>query len=187
MADRPDLERELRDLAVHVDWPDADLVAPVSRRLRHSPVHPARQPFRWRLTRPVAAAIAAPVVAALVLAASPAARSTVADWLGVSGERIHVVAHPPTTQAPTGGTPARPDLGLGPPLTLSEARTAAGFNVLVPTLPGLTHPDEVHVARPPTSGEIALVYDARADLPAAGTTGAAIAAATGRVNLQRNG
>src|SRR5438132_450953 len=100
MPDQPDLERELRDLASHVDWPDADVSARVLHRLRHD--RPQRLPFRRRLTRPIAAAIAVPVVASLVLVASPAARSTVADWLGVGGERIHIVAQPPTTQSPAG-------------------------------------------------------------------------------------
>src|SRR5437660_12009265 len=183
MPDQPNLERELRGLASHVDWPDADVSARVLHRLRHGRERPERLPFRRRLTRPIAAAIAAPVVASLVLVASPAARSTVADWLGVSGERIHVVAQPPTTQPPAGTIP-RPDLGLGPPLSMSEARTAAGINVLVPTLAGLTQPDEVHVARPPTSGEIALVYDARPDLPAAGTTGVGLLITVFRGSLE---
>src|SRR5437660_10212308 len=169
MPDQPNLERELRGLASHVDWPDADVSARVLHRLRHGRERPERLPFRRRLTRPIAAAIAAPVVASLVLVASPAARSTVADWLGVSGERIHVVAQPPTTQSPA-GTVARPDLGLGPPLSLSEARTAAGINVLVPTLAGLTQPEEVNVGRPSTTAAVAPGRDGRPHPPPAGAT-----------------
>jgi hypothetical protein len=40
------------------------------------------------------------------------------------------------------------------------------------------------VARPPTSGEIALVYDARADLPAAGTTGVGLLITVFRGSLE---
>ena len=183
MADPADLERELRDLAAHVEWPDADLVGPVTRRLRQQGGAPRAARPRWPVLRPATAWVALPVVVALVLAVSPSARSTVASWLGVRGERIKVVAHPPTTATARG--PARPpDLGLGPAVSLEEAQAAVGINVLVPTLAGLTRPDEVHVARPPTSGEVALVYDARPDLPAAGTTGVGLLISVFRGSLE---
>src|SRR5947209_11912990 len=111
MAEPADLERELRDLGAHIEWPEGDVVEPVSRRLRQQGSEARRSWARWPVLRPAAAWVALPLVVALVLAASPSARSTVADWLGVRGERIKKVAHPPTTAAPRGA--ARPvDLGL---------------------------------------------------------------------------
>ncbi|MGH8911551.1 MAG: hypothetical protein ACRDVD_03490 [Acidimicrobiia bacterium] len=71
-----DLERALAEAAAAVDWPEADLVTDVSRRL----VQPRdRAVRRW--------ATAAVVGAALVIfvAAVPRAQRAVADILGIVG------------------------------------------------------------------------------------------------------
>jgi hypothetical protein len=142
-----DLERELRDAADHVDWSRGAVVADaVVARLRTGPVSIDTGRRRWLVPALAATAAAALVVVGAVLAERdrPAARH---------------VASPTTTAVPD---------ELGAIVSLQQARSAAGINVLVPTITGMRNPDEVRLAQLPSTGEVALVYRSRTGLPAAG-------------------
>jgi hypothetical protein len=167
-----ELDQELQDLATRIDWPDGHIASHVGQRLRTgetSPVTPMRRQRGARGWR-VAAAVAA--AAAAVTLAVPSSRAAIGGWFGVRSDRIQVS---PTTRPTTITTPSQssttPNLDLGPEVALGDVHTQLGFTMPVPRVPDFEHPDEVHVGRPPASGEATLVYRARPDLPQAGTTG----------------
>jgi hypothetical protein len=109
------LDRDLAALADHVDWPPTPDVA-------------GRLDLRPRRATPRRRAIAVVLVAALAGAAAvPDVRAAVGDLLGFAGgERVERVPQPP---APG------PRLDLGASVSLAEARSAAGFDVGVPSGP----------------------------------------------------
>ena len=115
-----------------------------------------------RLLRPhpaLAAALGALLVFAVVMAASPSARSTVLRWLGLKS--VEVRQAPPSATPP----PVRrgSELGLGTPVTLAVARRAAGFPVPVPSAVG---PPAVYLARVPDTGpRVSLVYAPQQGIP----------------------
>ena len=156
-----DLDRELRELADHVAWPTGEVAAVVTARLRQGaePVGARRQ--RSRL---------APIAIAAAIA-------VVADIVAQERDRPVTTAH----RTKTVTTAPEPDFGAV--VSLAAARQAVGINVLVPTLAGLTRPDEVRVAHPPTTGEVALVYRSRSKLPStnAADIGMVIAMFKGRL------
>jgi hypothetical protein len=76
---------------------------------------------------------------------------------------------------------------LGSVVSLRQAREAAGINVLVPTIAGMTRPDEVRVAQLPTTDEVALVYRSRTGLPAAGDAGIGMVVAMFKGRLSEGG
>jgi hypothetical protein len=100
----------------------------------------------------------------LVLAV-PAARTTVAEWLGLRGVEISFVPEAPTPA----GTPAGAALRLGRPIGLDEVRARVPFPVLTPSLPELGAPDEVYLDQTVPRGQVALVYRPRPGLPQAAT------------------
>jgi hypothetical protein len=152
----PELDVELRDLGEALDWPDADFAAEVGARLRSPTLPPRRR-------RALVVALAA--AAALVLAL-PASRA-IGSWIGVDGDHITVT---PTTVSPNVTAPLSiAALDLGPEVALADLRADVGFNMPVPQAAGFERPDEVHVRRPPASGEATLLYRARPDLPSTGT------------------
>ncbi|MPZ14855.1 MAG: hypothetical protein GEU73_10615 [Chloroflexi bacterium] len=124
------------------------------------------------------AVLALLLVAGVGMALSPAARTTVAERLGLPGIAImHLPALPsldasraPGADATAVGAPDRERLGLGEPVTLAEARSRVAYRVLVPTLPELGAPDEVYVGEPPRGGQVALVYRERPGVPLAPET-----------------
>ncbi|MFN2591129.1 MAG: hypothetical protein ABR518_10235 [Actinomycetota bacterium] len=174
----PELERLLGDVGRHLeDPPPLDLAAVVSARLRDDVRTTVPRGFRTPKTwlprlewRSVAvAAAAAVVIVAAVLVFSPGARRAVAGWLGLRGVRIEVTPTPvPTTPS------VRPVLDLGPEVTLREAQREVGFRLLLPNVPELGRPDEVHVDPLYLSEQAFLVYRARPGIPAAGETGLAL-------------
>src|SRR5689334_21270792 len=119
-----ELERALREL--EPDWPPTpDVAVAVRARLAAEPAGGRRAAdapsLGARLLRPhpaLAAALGALLVFAVVMAASPSARSTVLRWLGLKSVEVR--------HAPPGATPPpvrrRSELGLGTPVTLAAAR-----------------------------------------------------------------
>jgi hypothetical protein len=177
-----DLERALTDLGAALRFPPTpDLAAAVTARLERAPAPtPARRarlrrwpawPAGWR--RLAAAGLAVLLLAAAVLAASPGTREAVARRLGLRGIGVQLGGPPPSTATTTPG--ARLDLGLGPRVTLEEARRRTGFPVLVPGAAGFQRPDAVFIDPSlPGGGRVDLVYRARPGLPASGLTDAGL-------------
>jgi hypothetical protein len=174
-----ELERALVDIGARLeDPPDMDLAFMVANRLRQEVGQPVpsrrlRRPewlprLEWRTL--AYATAAATVIVAAVLAFSPGARHAVAGWLGLRGVEIEVVQSPPSTVPPSGPQV----LDLGPRVTLAQAGREVGFEVLLPTVPELGQPDEVHVQPLYISEQVFLVYRARPGLPAAPETGVAL-------------
>ncbi len=159
-----DLHDDLTALAVA--WPETpDLVEGVLARLEPEPVRPRRRGFAWRpaLAYSLAALLAA---FAITMAASPDARSSVLEWLGLKSVRVE--RREPVAPQPSPGRLGA-DLGLGTPVTLDEARERAPYLAL-PADPALGEPDAVYLG----ADSAALVYGSRPGLPRAATTGAAL-------------
>jgi hypothetical protein len=174
-----DLERALADLAASLEFPPTpDLAAAVTARLEQAPAPaPARRRWwpagrnGWR--RLAVAGLAAVLLAAAVMVASPGTREAVARRLGLRGIGVQIGGPPPPTATTTPG--ARLDLGLGQRATLEEARRQVDFPVLVPTAPGFQQPDAVFLNPDvPPGGRVDLVYRARPGLPASQFTDAGL-------------
>src|SRR5829696_4717943 len=174
-----DLDRALTDLAASLEFPPTpDLAAAVSARLDEAPAARPRPrtrrwswPVGWR--RLAVAGLAAVLLAAAVLVASPGTREAVARRLGLRGIGVELGGPPPPTVTTVPG--ARLDLGLGERVTLGEARRRAAFPVLVPTAAGFDRPDAVFVnGAVPPGGRVDLVYRARPGLPASSFTDAGL-------------
>jgi hypothetical protein len=168
-----DLEGALADLAAALEFPPTpDLAAAVAARLDEAPAPaPARTRRRrrpaglsgWR--RLAVVGLAAVLLAAAVLAASPGTREAVARRLGLRGVGVELGGPPPPTVTTRPGE--RLDLGLGQRVTLEEARRRVGFPVLVPGAAGFQQPAAVYVdEHEPPGGRVDLVYRARPGLAA---------------------
>jgi hypothetical protein len=171
-----DLEQALADLAASLEFPSTpDLAAAVTARLDQAPARRPAAPARrsrlaglvgrsgWR--RLAVAGLAAVLLAAAVLVASPGTREAVARRLGLRGVGVQLGGPPPPTVTSRPGE--RLDLGLGPRVTLEEARRRVGFPVLVPGAAGFQQPAAVYVSGTvPAGGRVDLVYRARPGLPA---------------------
>jgi hypothetical protein len=143
----PELERALRSVGRNLDYPGTpDLSGPVRRRLAEG--ERPRQPFLRRRTLVVALAVLAVAVGAVM--AVPQARSTVLDWFGVGGVTIRYVEDLPPVDKATD------DLGLGERVTLGEARSRAGFPILVPRIENLDRPPRVY--HRPEARQVAFLY-----------------------------
>ena len=154
----PDLERDLYDLAPHLDFPETpDVAARVVARL------PARPPRRPSLRRRVAAAVSlALLVAAGTVLAVPPARRAVGDLLGIRGASVTRVDRLPAVP------PARP-LHLGEALPLDRAAARAGLPALVPR--ELGPPDRAYVQGVGGRATLALVWSPRDGLSRTRETG----------------
>jgi hypothetical protein len=172
----PDLERELRALAV--EWPETpDIAGAVAARLAEAPaagrrVARARRPG-WSLGLAYGAAVLLAALAGTV-AISPSARSAILEFLGLKGARIERrepdAPPPPAVREPLGS-----NLGLGQSVTLARARREAGFRLLVPRAQRLGAPDAVYVDDDFVSGRrVSLVYGERRGIPRSAQTGAAL-------------
>lgn len=153
MDRRLDIPLLLTDIGANIEWPEAPtaFAARVAGKLDGEPV---RRPLLQRLV-PAAGVLAALV--AMLLAFSPATRDAVADFIGIGGVRIERVAPKDVPTPPIGGT-----FDFGERVSLEEAKSRVGFDVLVPTLPALGAPDEVYLSpRRPLGGLVALVYGAQ--------------------------
>jgi hypothetical protein len=166
-----ELERALRDLGAHLDFPATpDLAPAVATRLREAPAARRRPLPRlprlpgWQ--RLALAGLAAVMLAAAVLVVSPGTREAVARRLGLRGVDIRIGGEPPTPTVTT-RPGERLELGLGERVTLDEARRRVTFPVLVPTAAGFRQPDAVYVNQSqPQGGRVDLVFRARPGLPA---------------------
>jgi hypothetical protein len=171
-----DLEGALADLAAAIEFPPTpDLAGAVATRLAEAPA-PGPAPGRarrrlaglgrltgWR--RLAVVGLAAVLLAAAVLVASPGTREAVARRLGLRGVGVELGGPPPPTVTTRPGE--RLDLGLGQRVTLEEARRRVGFPVLVPGAAGFRQPAAVYVNEAvPVGGRVDLVYRARPGLPA---------------------
>jgi hypothetical protein len=178
-----DLDRALTDLAASLEFPPTpDLAAAVSARLDEAPAtrprpRPRPRPRRWSWPagwrRLAVAGLAAVLLAAAVLVASPGTREAVARRLGLRGIGVELGGPPPPTVTTVPG--ARLDLGLGERVGLEEARRRVGFPVLVPGAGGLERPDATFVSEAdPAGGRVDLVWGARPGLPASAFTDAGL-------------
>ena len=113
------------------------------------------------------------LVALLVLAGLAAAVA-----FGLPGIRLVFVGPTPTpviTAAPLPSSPTTspslpalgPSLAPGHPVTLDDARAAAGFHVEVPADPSLGAPDAVYLDGAGASARVTLLYGARPGMPPA--------------------
>jgi hypothetical protein len=177
--DLADVERALADLAASLESPPTpDLAAAVTARLEEGPERaPTPRARRWRWPagwrRLAVAGLAAVLLAAAVLVASPGTREAVARRLGLRGIGVQIGGPPPPTVTTAPG--ARLDLGLGERVSLEEARRRVGFPVLVPGTGGLGQPDAVFVSENvPMGGRVDLVWRARPGLPASAFTDAGL-------------
>jgi hypothetical protein len=189
-----DVERALLEL--EPDWPPTpDLAVAVRARIAGQGAAPGRRqphvlrpagagtisPWRARLHLPhpaLATALAVLLAFAVVMAASPSARSTVLRWLGLEGVQIRR-APPAATPPPVRRGAA---LGLGSPVTLAQARRAAGFPLPVPATQG--PPDAIYLARPPDAGgpRISLIYGPRPGIPRSRISGVGLLITAMRAN-----
>ena len=156
-----DLERVLRDLGDHLDYPEAPhLPAAVRARLVESPTR--RRPWfdagAHRRVLVVAAVVA--FVAASTVAFWTPARRAVADLFGLPGVRF---INEPAPVAPGSG------LRLGEKVGLAEAGRRVDFPVQVPS--SLGPPDSVYVDAAAAETVVSLVYRPGPELPEAGSTG----------------
>jgi RNA polymerase sigma-70 factor (ECF subfamily) len=144
----------------------------------------ARGTVKSRLSRAMTRlrAVAMPaLLAALLLALAggalalfPAARSAIAQRLGLRGVSItHVPALPEVPDAPAApaAQPLGRRLGLGEPVTLQSARARLAFAPLLPAPSDLGEPDEVYASTEIPGGRLTLLYKSRPALPEAGTAG----------------
>ncbi|MGE5689185.1 MAG: hypothetical protein ACM33B_01385 [Pseudomonadota bacterium] len=136
------LERDLQRLRETFP-PTPDLAVEVRRRIEG--VRPGRS------RRPLVVAVAvALVAAAAVLAASPDARSTLRDWLGIGGAEVVRVEELPAVR-PQRGTPA-----FGDPVTRGQAAAAVSFPLRFPA--ELGEPDAIYLRREVAGGMVVAVY-----------------------------
>lgn len=136
-----ELELELRDLALALDFPETpDLTGRVRARLAAPPPRNRR--------RALVLVLATLVVALCAALAVPQARTAILDWLGLRGVSVERVPTQPTA-------PVRPvDYGLGPLVDLNEAQDRATFDVLVPDITS----DEVRFTEALPGGQVAFVW-----------------------------
>jgi hypothetical protein len=155
-----DLARELREL--EVAWPETpDVAGVVAARLAEAGARRRRPTWRPVVAWALAAAVG---LFAVVMAASPDARSAVLEWLGLKGVRVE--RREPRAPAPRPGTLGA-GLRLGRPVTLAEARRSGRP---VPLAPALGAPDAVYLG----ARSVSLVYGARPGFTRSPETGAAL-------------
>jgi hypothetical protein len=158
-----DIERALRDLADHVDFPKTPDFSPALRSALAA--EPARIERRsWRQMALVA--VAAAVVLALAAVAYPPTREGIAKFLhlrGVTIERRSSLPIPSPALTPMDRS------GLGEVVTHDQAQAAANFRVRIPTV-RLQAPT-IHLGRTESQPVVSLVYEPRTTLPDPHKTG----------------
>ena len=121
------IERDLHELAAHVELPPERDIAPAVRARIV-----ARRPRPGRL----AIAMALIVLAVAVALAVPPARSEIRRWLGLGAARVEFVDRLPDVRT-------RRPLDLGPKTSLADAQERVPYKVLTSSLLGT--PREVHL------------------------------------------
>jgi len=172
-----DFEGRLSGIAAELDWPATpDLRAAVRRRIVTRPA--------WYASRWAMAAVAVIVIAAALLAYPPT-RTAIADWVSLHTSIKRTTSLSTPSPLPPGPLGRR--LGLGRQTTLSAARSAVSWRLLLPG--GLGTPDEVYVQNPPdgpAQGEVTLVYGARPGIPVSGETGVSVLVTEARGTVDQN-
>jgi hypothetical protein len=183
-----ELERELRELRSHIEYPPTpDLARAVRRSLDHEgTARPTRFRRLWSSLPSLRWAVAATafVLIVAVPALSPTMRATVTGWFE-SGQTANSeqaaggAGKPPAAEsrgdgalAPSAGgpQPSGEESGFGDRISLREARAGvAAGDLLLPETLG--KPDEVYAGEPPDEEGVTLVYGARSGLPPLGDTG----------------
>jgi hypothetical protein len=176
-ANLPDqeLERVLIDLGHAVEFPPTPNVAGAIRaRLEAEPATQATfdGKDKARFLKPWRAVAVAAAVILLFLGAAliglPNFRPAVADHLGVRGIKITFEDKTPTPAA----SPVGDSLLLGNRVTLDEAKAAVGFDLKMPTLPGVGEPDEVYLRTLPDGQPmVSFIYYPSDALPETEETG----------------
>jgi len=129
----PELDRELRALAVTLDWPgERDLVPAVRARLAQ---RRPRRALPWRRIAAVTALVLVVGIAATM--AVPDARTAVLRFFGLKGVAVIRVEQLPPAPPPS-------EAFFGEKVSLADAERVAGIDLL---LPDLGPPDEVWVDR----------------------------------------
>jgi hypothetical protein len=96
------------------------------------------------------------------------------EFLGLKGAKIER-REPNAPTTPPRRQDLGADLGLGRAVTLAQARSSAGFRVVVPELDTLGAPDVVYFQDgSPEGGRVSLVYGPRPGIARAATTGAGV-------------
>ena len=151
----PELERELRDLGLRLEFPSTpDLVPGVRARLA--------EPRGWRALlgrRALVVALAVLTLAVVAGLAVPPARTAILRWLGLEGALIVRVDELPPT-----AVPRQPRLGEA--VTLADARSRAGFTVLAPTAEDFARPDAVYFSPAVPGGVVTFRYGSPAAIRA---------------------
>lgn len=173
------LSAALADLGAHVVYPATpDLRSGVLARIAEP-----RTVAWWRpLASPrygfAPALVALGLALIAVLAFSPEARATATDILRLRG--VEIFRGPVPTPSPTpsrtpgaGVMPTQDPLGLGPLLTLDEAKARSGYPIAVSSDPALGAPDEVYLRAVAGSTQVTFVYRARAGIPVSPQAGIA--------------
>ena len=109
---------------------------------------PAWRPT-WTRRQLVGLALGVAFALLVTVSASPSARHAVANWLGLRGVDIDYGAPDPVAGA---------SLDLGERVALAEARTRAGFPLLLPPENQTGLPDEVYVSPTPAGGRVSLLW-----------------------------
>jgi hypothetical protein len=160
-----DLKLALRQLGERLDYPDdANILPAVRARLAAAPPSRRRSWSGWKLVanRGFAyAALALAVIAAVVLAVSPGARTTIADRIGLPGIDISTGDTP---EVGPGG-----ELRLGVETELADARERAGFTLLAP--PAIGAPDAIYLDTSLGGPRVSYVYAPDGALPEVADTG----------------
>ena len=172
------LAAALADLGTRIAWPPPpDVRARVLARI----AAPRRSAW-WRAFwspryafAPALVTIALALVAVLVF--SPQARATATDILRLRG--IEIFRGPVPSASPTRSpgsiqTPTPlPSAGLGVLVSLDEAKSRAGYAVVIPTDPALGAPDQVYLRAVRSSTAVSFVYTGRSGIPASPQAGVA--------------
>jgi hypothetical protein len=122
----PVIDRALRDLGAHLEWPpEVDLASPVRDAIENvTPLRPRRRARRFVLV-----AAAALLVLTALLAVSPGLRAAFFRLLGIRGAAVEVHE----TVAPPTGSPFAGQALLGEQVTVAEAEEELGFTLSLPS------------------------------------------------------
>jgi hypothetical protein len=179
-----DLERELGELGVRMEYPPTpDLAPEVRRQLEEEGAEERTLRRRWsRLPDPVSRWAAAAVLLLVVgvPALSPATRETFSSWFvagqtsdggGPSGVAVESGDAAPRQSSSEEAPRLGSNRGFGERITLREARAAEDAPILLPEAMRLGAPDEIYALESPIDGGVALVYRSRPSLPPLGDSG----------------
>lgn len=169
-----DLERTLRDIGAHLDYPAPTAMAnAVGARIRQ----PRRTVRRFGL---VPAFVTAALLLFAVALLSPDARAAAGEFFHLRGIDIFPVPSVPAT-LPT------PKIAFpGEHMTLAEARSRLRFSPLLPNAPELGQPDDVYLETVGASDRLSLVYRQRSGIPTSPEAGVAAVIVEVRGSIDEN-